>query len=104
MQRCNAFVCSCAGRCLRFPQGQHGATRVRQHLVNGAVAGEVFKGGSLRGAKDDQFCVALRCLGKNLDGRISVNHYRLDLKAAAGAGFKGQTAQLLHRSRVQAGG
>jgi hypothetical protein len=80
---------------LELTQCEHGATRVRQHPVDGAVVCQILKGQAIVRAKNDQPCSALISLRKDFDGRVAMNHLGLDCHAASGACLRGKPAQLV---------
>lgn len=54
-----------------------------EHSIDGAVSGEVFKSGSLRGAENDEAGVQFVGCGENFNGRIAVDDARFDAGEAA---------------------
>ena len=66
-------VCfDCLGRWLT--EGENRAARMREHAVNGAIAGQVLEGRTRRGSQYDDAGIAFRGGGQDLDRRVSVDH------------------------------
>lgn len=92
------------GHGLRLAQREDGAAGVGEHAINGAFARQVFEGQATRRSEDDQVGMARCGQSQNLDKWIAVCDHGLDSRAASGARFLSEDAQLNHCLRVQASG
>lgn len=90
------FILQMIGGWVRLAKGENRATCVRQHAIHGSIAGQILKCRTIGCGEHNQACVAFLRQGKDFDGRITVSHHRLNLRAATGAGFSGKPAQVLH--------